>query len=231
MSAQGPHAQAGDFEHLSALMDGEVSPEEAERICRIWHSEPAARVRWHAWHVTGDALRSDELLVDVGGDADFLARLRTQLAVEPVVLAPATDRAAPGIRPTIGLQPAADSTQRWRQWGAPAAVAAGFMLVVAAVVTLPGAQRDEGETVAAERMQVRTALAPIAVASGGGGAATALNAGLNASGVAHSLDASHTLIRDADLERYLAAHQQFSGGGALGGSVGFVQVGGREAGR
>ena len=44
--------------------------------------------RWHAYHLIGDVLRSDDLASAPGRDAAFLQRLSARLDDEPAVLAP-----------------------------------------------------------------------------------------------------------------------------------------------
>jgi sigma-E factor negative regulatory protein RseA len=107
---------------LSALLDGQAQVGDAQavqRACALWRESAQARQDWHAWHLIGDVMRSEELAQLPSRDAAFLARLRERLADEPVVLAPAAPSAAPG----------------WRQpWLRPAAVAAGFVAVASVLV-------------------------------------------------------------------------------------------------
>jgi sigma-E factor negative regulatory protein RseA len=119
--------QTQDPEHsrralLSALMDGDDSA--ADEACRLWRGDAAARAAWHAYHLIGDVMRSDEHPCDAARDARLLKRVRAQMAVEPVVLAPAA-KASP---------PSASPRRRARAWMAPAAVAAGFAVVAGALV-------------------------------------------------------------------------------------------------
>lgn len=70
-------------EQLSALMDGELAPEEMARQIHALKSDNAQRQTWAAYHVLGDALRkSPHLSIDIS------AKLARQLAEEPTVLAP-----------------------------------------------------------------------------------------------------------------------------------------------
>lgn len=102
---------------LSALADGDADA--VNSACSLWRDDPAARQTWHAYHLIGDVLRSEELARPPAHDAVFLAALREKLAVEPVPLAPA----------------ARVHTARRRQaWLMPAAVAAGFVAVAGVLV-------------------------------------------------------------------------------------------------
>jgi len=120
-SANDPHGW------LSALADGQADA--AEPACGLWRDDAAARQTWHAYHLIGDVLRSEELAREPVRDAAFLAGLRAKLAAEPVVLAPGT----------------AVARERARQpWLLPAAAAAGFVAVAGVLVVLqlgtPGAR-------------------------------------------------------------------------------------------
>ncbi|WP_290901486.1 sigma-E factor negative regulatory protein [Aquabacterium sp.] len=115
-------------EILSALSDGQATPEEAARASAAWRDDPQARASWHRYQLIGDALRSPELLQASGGAA-FLQGFRARLAQEPVVLAP---QAAHAVRTEPqNLASALQVTQlKRRPWAGPAAVAASFVLLV-----------------------------------------------------------------------------------------------------
>src|SRR5688572_30452696 len=98
-------------QRLSELVDGEADAGSVQRACAAWRESPSMRASWHAYHLIGDVLRSDDLAHPVERDEAFLASLRSRLAAEPVVLAPAAAAAA-------------DTPRRRRTWAAPAAMAA-----------------------------------------------------------------------------------------------------------
>lgn len=177
---------------LSALMDGERSA--GDEACRAWRGEPAARADWHAYHLIGDLMRSEEHRADDVHDARFLAAVRSRLASEPVVLAPS---------PTaVAAAPAGVRARRARRWMAPTAVAAGFV-AVAGVLTVTRVSAPEGAaTTVAGGAPAATVTSPAATSLAGADAAT--------------------LIRSAELDRYLAAHRQYANGAtqvAPGGAV------------
>lgn len=136
---------------ISDLADGRLDGEALTGACRDWAADGEARRTWHAYHLIGDVLRSEDLASDARGDAAFLAALRTRLAAEPVVLAPA---AAPARRRQV--------------WLAPVAAAAGFVAVAGVVVVLrqaaplPGA--PTGPQLAAGTLAVPVRLDPAAEA-------------------------------------------------------------------
>lgn len=185
-------------EWLSSLADGEVSAEHVDRACRHWRSDEALRRDWHAFHLIGDVLRSDDLCVAPGRDEQFLHALRERLSSEPVPLAP------------MSFAPE-EVVQRPRRWLTPAAVVAGFAVVGASVVALrPGASGPTGwsEPIAVVQPAEREALHRVGSAS--------------APAVPPPWAIDGQLIRDARLDAYFDAHRGAAGpmpsavpGGAL----------------
>jgi sigma-E factor negative regulatory protein RseA len=176
---------------LSALMDGDSSA--ADEACRAWRGDASARADWHAYHLVGDLMRSDEHHADDARDARFLVAVRTRLAAEPVVLAP-----------TPALTPLARA-RRARRWMAPTAVAAGFVAVAGALMVTRVATPDSVATSLTAATAVPAAsVRPVAVAAS---QAAVENA---------------PMIRNAELDRYLEAHRQYANGAmqvAPGGAV------------
>ena len=175
-------------QRLSALADGELEGVESAALCAAWASNPAAQRDWHAWHLIGDVLRSEDLASDPRRDRDLCAAIRARLQHEPVVLAPS--REAPGHR---------------GRWTVGAAIAAGCVLVVGAFTVLrPAGDAPPRELAQAEPVspaQVVVATAPPAEVQ---------------RAADEPVVADMRLIRDARLDGYLAAHKQFAGTSALG---------------
>lgn len=122
---------------LSALADGEAPPADVARACAAWRDQPDARAAWHDYQMIGDVMRSDELAHASSGDA-FLNKFRERLAQEPVVLAPvAAAQAANAQRMAAGIKqaPAVVHALKRRSWAGPMAVAAGFVMVVGALMS------------------------------------------------------------------------------------------------
>ncbi len=222
---------------LSDLMDGHVDGSGVVRACAAWRGDVVAREDWHLYHVIGDVLRTPELAPrarhrDHGsGDAAFLAAVRARLVLEPVVLMPepvphvAAQKAAASERPTGTV---AHVKSGWR---APMAVAAGFMAVAAVVAvtrmgglgtgpaapvlaTAPEAATTTVATSPSANALVATSTGPATAAPAAGGTARPSNATV-------MLVNDQRMVRDARLDRYLAAHRQFGDGpvGALPGGV------------
>lgn len=174
---------------LSELVDGETDARLAQHLCRAWRDDAELRERWHAYQLIGDVLRSDDLAHPVAHDESFLAALRARLAAEPAVLAPSPKHHAERPR-----RPA---------WMAPVAVAAGFV-VVAGVLVVTRFAAPVGDGSAAATI-ASTRAPPLRVVAASSGAPPEAMADVQ------TLVADGKLIRDARLERYLAAHKQYRG--------------------
>lgn len=136
-----PAERARSRERLSALMDGEADRDLVQAVCRQWRQDEDDRAQWHAYHLIGDVLRSEDLGQRSASDAAFLAGVRERLAREPVVLAP-----QPMIVPeqpieqqqvtrtaqVVGLPVQRSLGMRMRRWVAPVGMAAGVALVAGA---------------------------------------------------------------------------------------------------
>jgi sigma-E factor negative regulatory protein RseA len=189
-------------EQLSSLMDGDAAIESVAQVCRQWRQDADNRAQWHAYHLIGDVLRSDDLSQRSAGDAEFLRGVRERLAREPIVLAPApvqvpADLAGDTVVVEQVAQAGGGGRSRFhlRRWVAPVGMAAGVALVAGAVlVTRPG-NGLAGLTMASVTRveQTQTATDPKAA------------------------------MADAELVRYLDAHQQFPGTPALGPAPGFLR--------
>lgn len=158
-------------QRMSDLMDDRADAALAAEACADWRVDPQAREAWHAYHLIGDVLRSDELAAPVSSDAAFVRALRERLAGEPVPLAPKAMRAA---------------APRWQSaWGAAlagVAAVAGVAFVMRAGLPGPGGNG---------RPEVAAAAQPERVAFSG------------------------QLIRDAQLDRYLATHRRVGGAAVM----------------
>lgn len=200
--ATGSLTQAALLEQLSALADGEIDAAAAAVACACWRGDANVRASWHAYHLIGDVLRSEDLARDPSCDAAFLGGLRSRLADEPVILAP-PQLAPRGPAESRSAALLARRGLRGWPWMVSTAAAAGFVAVAgvytltrsldisappAASVALADASRPDALAAAGSRP------APLPVANG-------------------------RIIRDARLDAYLAAHKQFAGSSALGPSA------------
>lgn len=222
MSADGDR-QAKAREALSSLMDGELDRPLVTGACEQWRRSAPAREAWYAYHLIGDALRSDDLAAGPSHDLAFLDALRARLADEPVVLAPAPpDVVSTAERRTASLSASRGGEGRRRSWLAGSAIAAGFMAVAGVlVVTRAPAPADE-------RVAVTAPGRPEALVAALAPRVAALDPAASASmqvdpSEPQAFVANPQLIRSARLDRYLSAHQQFAGSSALGMPSGFVR--------
>jgi sigma-E factor negative regulatory protein RseA len=198
------NAKLAAREQLSALADGELAGTSAAQVCGHWQGSADARSAWHAYQLIGDVLRSDDLATDPASDAAFLLAFRSRLAAEPVILAP---RPLPVATTTEVSSAAATRGQRW-SWRVPTAVGAAF-IAAAGVFTLT---RPSGSSEPAVEIAARTPAPNTTTAS------ATVRSAIPASSDTEpqTFMASGQVIRDARLDRYLAAHKQFAGSSALG---------------
>ncbi|MEX8519795.1 MAG: sigma-E factor negative regulatory protein [Leptothrix sp. (in: b-proteobacteria)] len=199
-----------DVEALSALVDGEGSGTGLARVCRHWRDDTQLRTDWHAYHLIGDVLRSEDLAPDdTSADEHFLQALRGRLAQEPVILAhrapgneAASTASTASALPAAQLEPVPSRRQILRRWVAPVGIAAGVVMVASVVlVTRPGSQSTE---------QIAT--------SAPGAEFTA----------AQMLDRNAT--PNTQLDRYLSAHKQFQNATAVGPASSFLRSATYESG-
>ena len=182
---------------LSALMDGEVSATDVQRCSALWRDDVDVRTTWHAYHLIGDVLRSDELAASPAHGSAFLNALRLRLADEPTLLAP---------DPTPAAAPVSDNkvdsslpARRRQAWLMPAAVAAGFIAVAGVlVVTRLSAPEAAGTAVLASGQPTPSNLQRVGTAPAAG----------------QPLVLNGELIRDAQLDAYLRAHRDMRGSAA-----------------
>ncbi|RKP52049.1 sigma-E factor negative regulatory protein [Trinickia fusca] len=154
----------------------------------------AERATWGEYHLIGDALRSDDLAVHPAMSDAFLKGFAARLEAEPHVLAPASVSRA-------GTHRLQMLRRRFMPALAIAAAAATLTWIV-----VPQVQRLDGA-----QGSVQTASAPTRA---DGVRAVAMNtAGEQAN-----------IIRDARLDQYLEAHQQFAQQPMMAGSMPLIRA-------
>lgn len=198
--SQRAEAERPATQDLSSLMDGELDASYVAAACHVWREDAQARSQWHAYHLIGDVLRSEDLASDGARDAAFLAALRRRLADEPVVLAPT---------------PVSQVARARRSWAAPVAVAAGFVVVAGTLVVT---QMAGGLSLRGSQPEATLANAPTGLQ-----AVVLTESAASAAGEPSSVVLNGQLVRDVRLDEYLAAHKRFGGSSLPGGPSGFLR--------
>lgn len=107
-------------EQISALLDDEISIDEAGHIIVAVESQKAASLAWQQYLLIGDAMRGDAIL-----SADFKQNLMQKLDTEPTVLAPSMRNTASTQSQDV-LANQVQKTELSSQW----AIAASFAAVM-----------------------------------------------------------------------------------------------------
>ncbi len=186
-------------ERLSAFVDGELFGEEHlnKFISELDHED---RASWSHYHLIGDAMRSDDLAVSPATSSAFLAGFAARLEREPHVLAPA---ALPVARRLLAL--------RRRVVPAFAVAAAAATLTWIAVPQLQGVPGGSGVSQVASIQSHGDAMQRVAMAS------------VPAVTAAQPVQDGN-IIRDASLDQYLEAHQQFAQQPVMPGSMPLIRT-------
>ncbi|MGU7779498.1 sigma-E factor negative regulatory protein [Burkholderia sp. PU8-34] len=182
-------------ERLSALVDGETF-DGPDHGQFLAEFDHADRVAWAHYHLIGDALRSDELAMSPALSASFTARMSACLEAEPHLLAPA---AAPVTRKLLSL----------RRRVVPA------FAVAAAAATLTWIVVPQMQTVSAPGVQV----ASVSTQQQGNLQRVTVAQAPSQPGLQDA-----NIIRDASLDQYLEAHQQFAQQPVVTGSMPLIRA-------
>jgi len=185
-------------ERLSAVVDGEgLDPSESfdKMLAEFDHVD---HTTWSAYHLIGDALRSDDLAVHPATSSAFLAGFAARLEAEPHIVAPAGASARRGV-------------SRLRRRIAPALAVAAAAATLSWIV-LPQLQHGGSQGT------VQTA------ATNGHADGVQTVAMMNGSAVPQANMAQANIIRDANLDQYLEAHQQFAQQPMMPGSMPLIRA-------
>lgn len=193
-------------ERLSAFVDGELFGEEHLNLDKfISELDGADRTAWSSYHLIGDALRSDDLAVSPAASSAFLNGFAARFEAEPHVLAPAA-------MPATGLVAGAGrfSALRRRVVPAFAVAAAAATLTWIVVPQLQGVPGGPG-TAQMASVQHGDSLQRVAMAS------------MPAASL-QPIAQDSNIIRDASLDQYLEAHQQFAQQPVMPGSMPLIRA-------
>ena len=190
-------------ERLSAVVDGEgLEPSESfdKMLAEFDHVD---RTTWSAYHLIGDALRSDDLAVHPATSSAFLAGFAARLEAEPHIVAPASASARRGV-------------SRLRRRIAPALAVAAAAATLSWIV-LPQLQHggSQGTMQTAATNGHADGVQTVAMMNG---------SRAPQAGVAEAGSGQANIIRDANLDQYLEAHQQFAQQPMMPGSMPLIRA-------
>jgi sigma-E factor negative regulatory protein RseA len=183
-------------ERLSALIDGE-SPDGLPFAQILAGFGDTERRAWSEFHAIGDALRSDELAIEPAVSQAFTARFSAAFAAEPHLIAPAAITVAAN-------SPASPLKRALRRRFVPALAVAAAAATLTWIV-VPQLQGTAGQP----------GVSPVQVAS---------VAPQDLQRVAASAHQDLNIIRDASLDQYLEAHQQFAQQPVVSGSMPLIRT-------
>jgi len=199
-------------ERLSAFVDGE-SPQEHgpftdEALTRFLSEfDEEDRALWADYHLVGDVLKSEDLAVDPAAEHAFLERFSVAFASEPPLLAPRAFKAnrtalrARRFMPTL----AAAAAVVVLTWVLVPHQMHGDAPATAAVQTAANTQGVAQSAMQAVPQMAGTDVQRVALAASSSG--NNVNTDGATSAPAHE---EVNMIRDAQLDQYLDAHQQFA---------------------
>lgn len=195
-----------EHERISALADGALADAEFEAALRSLEA-PEARECWHVYQLIGDVLRAPGLAAwDRGIEADPAWE---RLGREPAVAIEPTA----AVRLDRGREAANDGVFRWKLVAGLASVAAFAALGWGLLGSLGPVAVPEGPQLALQQA------APASASPEASPARTPQ--ALLAAGAAP--ESAPVMLRDPELDRLLAAHQQSSGVSAFGNPAGFLR--------
>ncbi|HVE09459.1 MAG TPA: sigma-E factor negative regulatory protein [Paraburkholderia sp.] len=176
-------------ERLSAFVDGELHGDEPNSF--LAGLDQQDRAEWSCYHLIGDALRSDDLAVSPAASHAFMSGFAARFESEAHVLAPAKSFAGRRF-----------SMLRNRVAPAFAVAAAAATLTWIVVPQLQGVNTGAAQVASTGGDSVqRVAMASMPVAT------------------AQPAVQDANIIRDASLDQYLEAHQQFAQQPVMAGSM------------
>ncbi|HEX7933118.1 MAG TPA: RseA family anti-sigma factor [Paraburkholderia sp.] len=187
-------------ERLSAFVDGELFGEEHLNLDKFLSELGGEdRAAWSSYHLIGDALRSDDLAVSSAASSAFLSGFAARFDSEPHLLAPA---AMPVAQRLLAL--------RRRVVPAFAVAAAAATLTWIVVPQLQGVPGGSG-------------VAQVASVSSHGDTMKVAMASVPSANVMPAPQDAN-IIRDASLDQYLEAHQQFAQQPVMPGSMPLIRA-------
>lgn len=183
-------------EQISAFLDGELSDAQADAILAQLRT-PAGMAAWDAYHLIGDAARSDETAMPMSDD--FMRKFSARLEAEPTVIAPVV-RPADDSRAAEVQRKVANGT--WaRRFALPA-----LMLSVMAAIAFTMQPQAPAVVASATPSNPATPATAATSATAVAEAKPGLGQGLAPTTLARDGD----VVRDTRIDQFLGSHQRFS---------------------
>ncbi|MEA3124079.1 MAG: sigma-E factor negative regulatory protein RseA [Caballeronia sp.] len=188
-------------ERLSAFVDGETFDDSGDISQFLSGFTQKDRAAWSDFHLIGDAMRSDDLAASPKASSAFMNAFSARFEAEAHVFAPAAI-------PAVSAERLRSRLFRRRVVPAFAVAAAAATLTWIVVPQLQGVDSHNGvqmASVSSDHVQ-RVAMASMPPAS------------------TRSPVVEANIIRDASLDQYLEAHQQFSQQPVMPGSMPLIRT-------
>ncbi|WP_322056566.1 sigma-E factor negative regulatory protein [Paraburkholderia sp. J63] len=191
-------------EQLSAFVDGEMAGDEQHLNAILSGLDQAGRTAWSSYHLIGDVLRSDDLAMSPAASQSFMAGFAARFEAEPQVLAPA---ALPAAASAHNGRVSRILALRRRVVPSLAVAAAAATLTW---IVMPQ-MRSAGMAGAPQIASVQSAGDPVQ------------RVAMNTAPVQTVAAQDGNIIRDARLDEYLEAHQQFAQQPVMSDSMPFIR--------
>ncbi|HEY4071627.1 MAG TPA: sigma-E factor negative regulatory protein [Herbaspirillum sp.] len=188
-------------EQISAFADGELSDAQADVVLASLRTEQGMAA-WNAYHLVGDAARSDEMAVAMS--PDFFSKFSARLEAEPTIIAPAQADRQHQARTIAGKS----SIRRFAIPALALSLAATIVIILqpqpAAVVATTGT--------ATTNVAAATPATPVAqtASSAPAAAATATAAADTSAPAVATLVRDGEVVRDPKIDKFLGAHEGFT---------------------
>jgi len=218
MNAASLHSQLPDnapASAVSALVDGELSPDELDAVLAHLAEAESGLMLWDQYQLIGDALRGGAPLVTGRSPEVFLAGIRAQLQTSPSEAGALVPSPAPTLSPPVTRQPlrtlpaANDALFRWKMVAGLSSLMAVMAVSWTVLDSSPAARDVPGAQIAT--------LSPAVTARPAGGPA----AGRLQPVVVETPQGP--VLRDPQLESLLAQHRQYGDMSALHKTTGFLR--------
>jgi sigma-E factor negative regulatory protein RseA len=184
---------------ISALADGELAPSELDAVFAGLR-QPEGRKSWDLYHQIGDALRSEEMAVEMS--PDFASRMAARLDAEPTILAPVAQASK---KQSGAICSKVEVAKRFAMPGIAAVLAVFTAYLVAPQLMTDGSAKPSesyaSSTLASASVQ---AIAPVA-------SVPSVPAAVPLSVIASDeSNQDAVVLRDPNIDEYLIAHQRYS---------------------